>query len=488
VNDPEPIAETSSPDPIQPVRYYLTPRGFRRLLESLILFLGIILFLRSVAVEPFGVPTGSMAPTLTGDHYSVNCPDCGHPIHVGKPLREEVFASSESSVDCPNCGYHAISLEELPLIVGDRLLVDKNSLTLRDPRRWEVVVFWCPVDSSKPYVKRVVSLPNEKVLLQGGDVWINGELSRKTLVEAKECLVPVMEMNHLPEQGWSSRWNLVETEPVPEEGVAVKWIVVDGREIRFEGSKEKHKLFLIEQVHRLFDERSQQLEERPMTDLFAYNPPQNHPYPVHDFYVSFDLEVLNKSGSFLCQLFDGRDRVSAELGVGAGGISRLNLEAVGTLRETDQERLRSGKTHRVEMAFIDRRVTVRVDGREAFKPLDLEPATNRNDVSRAVRLGTRGASCIVRNFRLSRDVHYRPQGDHAIGVAHELGDDEYFMLGDNSGNSDDSRSWRIPGVPRADIFGKPFLLHQPSKISRIQLGKRDIAFPWIDWSRIRWIR
>src|SRR4051794_18808657 len=33
----------------------------RRLVESLVLFVSAILFLRTITVEPFGVPTGSMA-------------------------------------------------------------------------------------------------------------------------------------------------------------------------------------------------------------------------------------------------------------------------------------------------------------------------------------------------------------------------------------------------------------------------------------------
>ena len=140
------------------------------------------------------------------------------------------------------------------------------------------------------------------------------------------------------------------------------------------------------------------------------------------------------------------------------------------------------------MNFVDRRVMVRVDGKEIFKPLDLEAITTRNEVSRPVKLGMQGASVIVRNFRLDRDIHYRPQGNNAVGVPWELGPDEYFMLGDNSGNSDDSRTWKIPGVPERNIFGKPFFLHQPSKRAHLEIGERSIDFQSVDWGRIRWIR
>jgi signal peptidase I len=472
--------------------YVLSPSGFRRLLESLIIFLGIILFLRASAVEPFGVPTGSMAPTLTGDHLALRCPDCGSPIRIGKPTREDRFSSDAAQIECPNCARTGISLENAPVIVGDRLLVDKNTFTVRSPQRWEVAVFWCPVDSTKPYVKRVVGRPGEKILLQGGDILVDGQIARKSMGEALELLVPVYDMAYLPEKGWASRWSIC---PPPERfdenaRVPLPSILVSGSEIRLEGSKEPNQTSLLEYVHRVYDERSGQEEERPITDQFAYNSAPGYPYPVYDFFVSFDLEVLPGQGTFFCELNDGHDRVTAQIALGPDSPpSQLDLEVMGgAVRESNDFRLEPGKTYRVEMAHIDRRITVRIDRKSVFKPLDLEPVTSRNDVSRPVRLGIRGGSAVVRNFRLARDVFYRPQGDHGVGVACELGVDEYFMLGDNSANSDDSRTWRIPGVPEADIFGKPFLLHQPSKRAKVGLGEKEIEFPSVDWSRIRWLR
>jgi len=64
-----------------------------------------------------------------------------------------------------------------------------------------------------------------------------------------------------------------------------------------------------------------------------------------------------------------------------------------------------------------------------------------------------------------------------------LGRGEYFMLGDNSSNSEDSRYWSIPGVPERNILGRPLLLHQPSRWTTI--GGWDVQS--IDWKRVRWI-
>ena len=95
---------------------------------------------------------------------------------------------------------------------------------------------------------------------------------------------------------------------------------------------------------------------------------------------------------------------------------------------------------------------------------------------------------MVRNLRLYRDTHYTQYGEHGTQTPAVLGPDEYFMLGDNSGNSQDSRKWPTPGVPEADFVGKPFLIHQPLKAGRVTVNGHDRTFQTVDWSRLRWLR
>src|SRR4051794_17364887 len=87
----------------------LHPTSRRRLFESAVLFVSAILLLRTVAVEPFGVPTGSMAPTLSGNHRALPCPRCGYPVKVGEPSNKQ---NGYPDVQCPNCGAVNLSPSE----------------------------------------------------------------------------------------------------------------------------------------------------------------------------------------------------------------------------------------------------------------------------------------------------------------------------------------------------------------------------------------
>jgi len=75
---------------------------------------------------------------------------------------------------------------EKTLLIGDYVLVDKVHLAqggiwnrlmpYREIRRGDIVVFHYPVDPSEHFVKRVIGLPGDRVRLQEGAVFVNGEL------------------------------------------------------------------------------------------------------------------------------------------------------------------------------------------------------------------------------------------------------------------------------------------------------------------------
>jgi signal peptidase I len=70
---------------------------------------------------------------------------------------------------------------------ADYLIIDRLSYRLGDPQRGDVVVFKYPKDPSKFFIKRIIGLPTEKVIIDGTRVFI--ENSENKLIELEENYV-----------------------------------------------------------------------------------------------------------------------------------------------------------------------------------------------------------------------------------------------------------------------------------------------------------
>lgn len=57
---------------------------------------------------------------------------------------------------------------------GDQLIVEELSYYLHDPERFDVIVF--PTKTHESYIKRIIGLPGETVLIQDSQIFINGNL------------------------------------------------------------------------------------------------------------------------------------------------------------------------------------------------------------------------------------------------------------------------------------------------------------------------
>lgn len=110
--------------------------------KGVALALALVLVVRTVAAEPYTVPTPSMVPTLM----------------VGDKLVASKFAYGYSRYSMP--------IGELPM---------KGRVLDRAPARGDVIVFRLPRDTSETYVKRVIGLPGDRIQMRDGQVWINGQ-------------------------------------------------------------------------------------------------------------------------------------------------------------------------------------------------------------------------------------------------------------------------------------------------------------------------
>jgi signal peptidase I len=115
------------------------------LLQTILLTLLIFLGVRSV-VQNFRVEGASMEPTLnTGQYLLINKAVYFH--IEGTPLARFLPVSRQGSTD----------------------------YLLGGPQRGDVAVFRAPTSPDKDFIKRVIGLPGDTVLIRNGQVFVNGE-------------------------------------------------------------------------------------------------------------------------------------------------------------------------------------------------------------------------------------------------------------------------------------------------------------------------
>ena len=132
----------------------------------------MLLALRPFCCEAFVIPTNAMAPTLLGHHYVGKCVACDAPAYCSPGPPGMDYAPRPERPVLMICGnFHAtMTTPGREVFGGDRIMVAK----WLKPRRWDLVVFRYPEDPSTNYVKRLVGLPGETVVIQQGKVWIDG--------------------------------------------------------------------------------------------------------------------------------------------------------------------------------------------------------------------------------------------------------------------------------------------------------------------------
>ena len=121
-------------------------------LESVktIVYAGLIAIgIRTVAFEPFNIPSGSMIPTLLVGDY--------------------LFVSKFSY------GYSRHSMPFSPNLFSGRIFG-------RLPERGDVAVFKLPRDNSTDYIKRIIGLPGDRIQVVNGVLQLNGQPVRRELL------------------------------------------------------------------------------------------------------------------------------------------------------------------------------------------------------------------------------------------------------------------------------------------------------------------
>lgn len=73
---------------------------------------------------------------------------------------------------------------------NEYILTDKISYRFKDPKRGDVIIFKAPRNPDVDYIKRIIGLPKERIKIQKGHVYINGEILNEPYLTDKTLVLP----------------------------------------------------------------------------------------------------------------------------------------------------------------------------------------------------------------------------------------------------------------------------------------------------------
>jgi len=469
---------------------------------------------RGFVIEGFVIPTGSMAPTLLGEHFRAVGPESGYGWDVGPTPRSG--SMQDLDVTDPVLGTR-VTQPDARRRSGDRVFVLKYLDGIHEPKRWDVVVFKNP-GTRETYIKRLLGKPGEQIALVDGDVFARDFESGTTSTRGAEAW---------REEGWGvqrkgERVQRAVWQPVfdarytprrPGPGYRAPFEGGAGWDGLTGSGASGHWTFSGTGTGTLTWR-----DNVPIEDWYAYNELQHgrvvpH-FPVSDMAVSMSVEpeegVVVPEFELGARGYVFQARV-VEGASGLEGVVRMRDAGASDWIELDRGPVgsgafTSGRATPVEFWHVDQALWLFVDGElvcggpetgayelspaqrvERTTGNTLEEALERpgygNGVSTAGGLAdfsqyrkptlavrVAGGPASVHAMKVDRDLHYHINtGNKPTNGAHPdffptLSDERYFVCGDNSPNSKDSRLWAVgdgspdpwvayendPGIPSID--------------------------------------
>ena len=366
---------------------------YRETMEMVVFAIVMALGLKVFALEAYQIPTGSMMPTL-----------------MGTDLWDE-------DRQVPNGAIH------------DRVLVDKVSWWVRDPQRWEVVVFRYPLLAHQNYVKRLIGLPGEDVFIRHGDIWTRqGEGEEFKIARKPNRLQESIWKRALPAPGrlktgspWVG-WDTAGQVPNAEGELAL----APGRAVRTASSiHDEYRHGFQEAIARRIPVTGHgQLSRHVVSDLrtIATLTPAPDAGPLR-------IKIQAGPWPFTLTMDQSRE-VSVSLAMPDGTIAEQDFD------------FSFGEPLELDLAFWDHRLRLQLEGSsdswEMEKNFDLEA---RDIASNRVSFFAEQGGWTVTRPTIWRDLYYLPPLRGGGAPLFQVPEGQYFMMGDNTQNSHDGRDW-----------------------------------------------
>lgn len=474
-------------------------KGFlRENIESIVIAVTLAFVLRIFVVEAFKIPTGSMAPTLLGQHKSVKCPNCAWKFKTNHSL---------NYVKCSNC-FYKIRISDYRKRGGNRILVNKFIYDFGKPKRWDIAVFKYPFNEvkclscgfsssqsmlcekctnavkkenyfkakvnsikgsfgvgqyhkvvcnscdtegailcnscgstnvnvvRKNYIKRLIGLPEEKLRIVNGDIYINDKIERKPEKVQESLWVPVFNSNYPAKQEIVQNWEMKD-----------EFWDVSAKQLQL-------------QLPEGAEQRSYITFKRKITDFTVYNNGITDAING-DIMIKFDVSASGNNGGISIILQENEKEIEAFVSTEAGK-KKSYLKVSGSIVKSDAEVfIESGKEYSIEFSNVDNKITLKLNDSVVFSHTYNTDLSSFKDYTKfsELKFGGENIAAVFKNISIFRDIYYSDAGEWGTLKPIEIGNNEYFFLGDNSRNSNDSRFWKI--VPESNMVGKAFMVFWP---------------------------
>ncbi|HUT29232.1 MAG TPA: signal peptidase I [Sedimentisphaerales bacterium] len=453
--------------------------------EWLITAFVLAFLFRAFVMEAFRIPTGSMADTLKGAHFRLRCVQCGYRYDYGlgnfrlprDTLPRRPLKPMPSR--CPSCGYYYPTGAIGALANGDRILVLKCIYQFLEPRQWDVVVFKNPLNPSENYIKRLIGRPGQAVEIIDGDIYIDGAISRKPPKVQDELWMVVYDNDYQPVRPRQGPFNTESWEQPFKSVAGSQWQVDAAEPTRFSLSGAG------QDVHTMIYDTS---AGNDFKTTYAYDDVRdysNMPY-CSDLMVRFYAArgegpgrvgiAMSKYETRYEAWVDSSGQMVITKAAGDGPAEELARRGI----DMDGERGPS----LVKFSNVDHELIFQFGAEVLTYDLGTSPGDageRKTDIQPQVKIFGSGAMTLS-HVAIFRDIHYTEKkyaNSYETGRAVEgnplrLEADEFFVLGDNSPNSEDGRWWSTPGkgnngvsyragiVPRDYLVGKAMFVYWPS--------------------------
>lgn len=455
------------------------------------------LIFKAFVAEAMVIPTGSMADTLRGTHFNITCENCDVDYHYGftqrnaqsPPLGQLDLTKSGNynhfKTTCTMCGYIPSATKLRRVSNGDKIIVNKSIYQFTEPKIWDTVVFKNPTQPSINYIKRLVGTPGDTVEIIDGDVYIDGIIQSKPDHVQDELWIKIFDNNHQMENNALRVNNRNYDQPFKPNNAQSQWHS-DNLQHTY-----RHKKSDAVEILSFKQARLNAISKC----LVAYNGQSNMlPLPyASDLKIEAVITPGSSEGQCLFSLgkygksYQGRLQFN-------GKCEIIGKESSGVVAEGTFSPLSVNKGIDISFSIVDHNITLTVDGKSITwtgpnsaaawgynketinNEQHLRTNSTHNNALPTVAIAT-NSDVLISDVSIYRDIHYTTNNNARTSVDNPfapLGSDEYFVCGDNSPNSFDSRLWNTPGignngktfrtgiVPREYMIGKAIFVWWPA--------------------------